>query len=393
MLFYCTSFIYIFLLFNREFVPFIDLRYLNFLFFSVLILNKLIYLAKYKSLTITGTKSSIHVFVFLILLVFASNIGWLGNPYKPDSSVLLSVIVLYVYNILAVFVFSLYWQRYNEKVFRYFFLISGFVLFLSLVMQFVGFESLPFQGQVKSGMEEEEAVFGLRYGGYAQDQNYATIGMVIWIFTTIIFFKKSLFRHIVLAAGILGILLSFSKTIILIVLILIFYFIAKYFRFHQVYVLSLMTVGSLLFVSIFDLLMSLPTISTRFRMWKLALLEFLGSPIFGNGISSVRSNFLFRGGWYVQPHNSFIAILVDHGIFGLGFYVTLIFFAFKTESLLYKYLLVVFIVFSFTQELFVFQYPYFVIGVLPMIINFLNGNMNFVELKIKKEGEGIFSGQ
>lgn len=391
MLFYIAAFIYIFLLFNREFVPFIDLRYVNFLFFIVLILNKLIYLIKYKSLTITGKKSSIWLFFFLVILVFASNIGWFGNPYKPDSPVLKSVIVLYLYNILAIVVFSLYWQRYNIQLFKYFFLVSGFVLFLSLVMQFVGFESLPFQGQVKSGMEEEEAVFGLRYGGYAQDQNYATIGMVIWIFTIFLFFKKSLFRLLVLAAGILGILLSFSKTIILIVFLLLFYFIAKYFRLHLVYVLTLMIVGGLLFVSIFDLLMSLPTISTRFLMWKSALLEFSGSPIFGNGISSVRSNFLYRGGWYVQPHNSFIAILVDHGLLGFGFYVTLIAFAFKTESLLYKYLLVVFVVFSFTQELFVFQYPYFVLGVLPMIINFLNGKLNFVELKIKKESESIFS--
>lgn len=361
------------------------------MFFIILILNKLIYLIKYKSLTITGTKSSIWVFVLLVLLVFASNIGWLRNPYNPDSSVMVSVIVLYLYNILAVVIFSLYWQRYDARLFKYFFLISGAVLFLSLVMQFIGFESLPFQGQVKSGMEEEEAVFGLRYGGYAQDQNYATIGMVIWIFTVFLFFKKSLFRLLVLAAGILGILLSFSKTIILIVFLLIFYYLAKYLRLHQVYVLTLMVVGSVLFVSIFDLLMSLPTISTRFLMWKSALLEFSGSPIFGNGVSSVRSNFLYRGGWYVQPHNSFIAILVDQGLLGFGFYVTLIVFAFRTESLLYKYLLVVFVVFSFTQELFVFQYPYFVIGILPMIINFLNGKMNFVELKIKKERESIFS--
>lgn len=391
MLFYIAAFIYIFLLFNREFVPFIDLRYVNFLFFIILILNKLIYLIKYKTLTITGTKSSFWVFFFIVLLVFASNIGWLGNPYNPDSSVLTAVIVLYVYNILAVVVFSLYWQRYDVQLFKYFFLISGFVLFLSLVMQFVGFESLPFQGQVKSGMEEEEAVFGLRYGGYAQDQNYATIGMVIWIFALFLFFKKSLFRIVLLGAGILGILLSFSKTIILIVFLLFFYFIAKYFKLHLIYVLTLMIVGGVLFVSIFDLLMSLPTVSTRFSMWRSALLEFSGSPIIGNGISSVRSNFLYRGGWYVQPHNSFIAILVDHGVLGFGFYVALIILAFRTESLLYKYLLVVFVVFSFTQELFVFQYPYFVIGILPMIINFLNGKMNFVELKIKKESESIFS--
>jgi O-antigen ligase len=391
MLFNIAAFIYIFLLFNREFVPFVDLRYINFVFLIILILNKLIYLLKYKSLTIVGTKSSIWAFVALVVLVLGSNIGWFANPYSPDTSVMISVIVLYLYNILAIVVFSLYWRRYNLQLFKYFFLVSGLVLFLSLVMQFIGMESLPFQGQIKSGMEEEEAVFGLRYGGYAQDQNYATIGMVIWVFTVFLFFKKSIFRFLVLAAAVLGILLSFSKTIILIVFILVFYFIAKYFRLHLVYVLTMMVVGGLLFVSIFDLLMSLPTISTRVFMWKSAILEFAQSPIFGNGISSVRSNFLYRGGWYVQPHNSFVAILVDHGLLGLTLYITLIIFAFKTESLFYKYLLVVFVVFSFTQELFVFQYPYFLLGILPMIINCLNGKQNFVELRIKKKDESVFS--
>lgn len=392
MLFYLAAFIYIFLLFNREFVPLIDLRYLNFSFFIILLLNKFFYFLKNKYITIIGDKYTVIIFTCLVILLFVSNVNWLTNPYEPDIEVLLSTIVLYSYNILAIIVFALYWQRFNIKVFKFYFLFGGFILFLSLLLQFLGIESLPFEGEIRSGKVEEEAfIFGMRYGGYAEDQNYATIGMVIWIFTGFKFFSKSIIKYVILAFGVLGILLSFSKTIIAVIIILLFYYVSKNVKIQFIYIITLLAFIFTVFGLVFDFLMSLPTIYLRVSMWKAAFYGFLDSPIFGNGISSVRSNFLYRGGWYVQPHNSFLAILVDHGILGFIFFLLLIIRSFNTRDVFYKYLLIVFLAFSCTYELFVFQYPYFIIGILPMILNHNLGDSNYVNFKLNTQNESFFS--
>ncbi len=391
MLFYVASFIYIFLLFNREFVPFVDLRYINFILFLFLILNKLIFFIKNKFIHVVGQRKDIVLFFILMFLVFLSNLSWMFNPFEAKQDIFLSSVILYLYNFIAVIVFALYWERIDQKWIKYFFLISGFILWSSLVLQFLGFEQLPFQGEIKGGMEEEESVLGVRFGGYAQDQNYATFGMVIWGMMSMIFFKNML-KQIVVFLAATGIIISFSKTIILVLIFLFFYYLFSKVKLHFVYVAAIILSVSILMVSIFDVLMSLSTVYNRFLMWRAAFEGFIENPILGSGITSVRSNYLYRGGWYVQPHNSYIALLFDNGIISFVLYLVILVRSFRIENRLYRYLIMIFIAFSFSQELFVFQYPYSILGVIPIILNCCYYQIKLTRLEIREKQEDYIPG-
>ncbi|MFC3415222.1 O-antigen ligase family protein [Algoriphagus hitonicola] len=308
------------------------------------------------------------------------------NPFDVRQDIFISSVILYLYNFIAVIVFALYWERIDQKWIKYFFLVGGFILWSSLVLQFLGFEQLPFQGEVKSGMEEEESVLGIRFGGYAQDQNYATFGMVIWGVMSLIFFKNMI-RYVVLFLATTGVIISFSKTVILVVIFLIFYYLFSRFKLQFVYVAAIILTVSILLVSIFDVLMSFSTVYNRFLMWRAAYEGFIENPILGSGITSVRSNYLFRGGWYVQPHNSYIALLFDNGIISFILYLVILVRSFRIESSLFHYLIMIFIAFSFSQELFVFQYPYSILGVIPIILNCCYYEINLSRLEIREKQE------
>ena len=337
--------------------------------FFYLILYKVFVLSVNRRLLLFANKKTINMLLLFISLIIISNIMWFFNPYKPNEQILINIIVLYIYNLLAIIVFTLYWRNIDLKIFGYFFLISGFVLFLSLIAQFVGFEDLPFGGDIRHGMEEKLSLFGVRYGGYAEDQNYATFGMIIWYFTVSIFFKNRIFKYLVLLFAIFGIFLSFSKTIIISGLFIYSLFLAKRLHVLKIYLFFMFF---LLFITgylLFEIMETLSTMSTRFLMWKVAFEDFLNSPIIGHGISSVRSNFQHQGYWYVQPHNSFVAMLHDFGIIVLFLYI-LFFKKLKNfiEDERYLYILGIFFFLSFTQELFVFQYPYFILAIFPIIL-------------------------
>ncbi|WP_297337038.1 O-antigen ligase family protein [Algoriphagus sp.] len=313
------------------------------------------------------------------------------NPFEAKQDIFLSSVILYLYNFIAVIVFALYWERIDQKWIKYFFLISGFILWSSLVLQFLGFEQLPFQGEIKGGMEEEESVLGVRFGGYAQDQNYATFGMVIWGMMSMIFFKNML-KQIVVFLAATGIIISFSKTIILVLIFLFFYYLFSKVKLHFVYVAAIILSVSILMVSIFDVLMSLSTVYNRFLMWRAAFEGFIENPILGSGITSVRSNYLYRGGWYVQPHNSYIALLFDNGIISFVLYLVILVRSFRIENRLYRYLIMIFIAFSFSQELFVFQYPYSILGVIPIILNCCYYQIKLTRLEIREKQEDYIPG-
>jgi len=103
-------------------------------------------------------------------------------------------------------------------------------------------------------------------------------------------------------------------------------------------------------------------------MWRTAFNSILDNPILGSGITSVRSNFLYHGGWYIQPHNSYLAIFADSGFFAFILFIIFLKLTFKIPNFYYNYLVGILIFFLFTYELFVCQYPYFVLGILPILI-------------------------
>jgi O-antigen ligase len=359
--------IYVFLVFNRVFVPFIDLRMVASPIFFILIIIKFLQFMQTKKLVFFGTKKLVFLLSLFILIIAISNIKWYFNPYPPNTEVLSHIIILYTYNLFAILVFSLYWNKINIKLLINIFILSGLVLFLSIFFQYLGVH-LPLAGKLKSAIEDNFSFIGERFGGYAQDQNYATFSMVIWMLGSSIFLKNKFLIYIIYILSVIGILLSFSKTIIISIIIISSIFIAKKLKLLIPYILLIILFIIFTGYYIFEFMTELSTMSIRFRMWQVAFESFLNNPLLGSGISSVRSNFLYQGNWYIQPHNSFIAILADSGIFAFALYLLFFIKALTVENKIYVFLVWLLFIFSFTYELFVLQYPYFVLGILPILV-------------------------
>ncbi|MGA1941042.1 O-antigen ligase family protein [Arcobacter sp. YIC-310] len=360
--------LYIFLLFNREFVPFIDLRFLILPIFAYLLIFKFINILFTRNIVIYGTKKNIIYYMLFIFIVFLSNSKWYFNPYSPNEDILINVILLYIYNFLAVTIFALYWKKINLKVIGIVVFVSGLILFLSMILQYIGVQELPFARNVRELEEFELSIIGTRIGGYAEDPNYATFSMMLWFVITFILFKNRFLVLFVFLLSFVGVILSFSKTIILASFIILSFFIAKKLKLLIPYTILFISLIAFSAYYIYEIFMTLSTMSTRFKMWEIAFYSFLNNPILGSGVTSVRSNFLFSGNWYVQPHNSFIAILADSGLFAFILFLCFFIKAFSLENKIYIFLVWLLFIFSFSQELFIFQYPYFVLGVLPIIV-------------------------
>jgi O-antigen ligase len=368
MLLKISTSLYIFLLFNREFVPLIDLRFIILPIFLLLFLYKLIVVLKYKSIVSFGSKKYILYFATFIFIIFLTNIKWLFNYFEPRYEIFTNVIILYIYNFLAISIFALYWKRLDLKLIKIVFFISGVVLLSSIIAQYLGIENLPLSGTIRQMKKFEISVVGTRLGGYAEDPNYASFSMMIWFLVSLILYSSRLVIILVFFMAFVGIIFSFSKTIILALFIVLSFFIAKRIKLLIPYTILFFTVMISSILYLYELFETLSTMSIRFRMWDAAMKLFLESPIIGSGITSVRSNFYYVEGWYVQPHSSYFTLLADNGIFAFILYVLFIFLAFNLKDNRYKLLVGLLFFFSATYELFVFQYPYFVLGILPILV-------------------------
>lgn len=382
MLFNISIFLYIFLLFNREFVPFIDLRLVILPLFLLLILQKIYTLSMKKTIVVFGKRKYITLFILFISIIAISNIKWLFNPYFPNEDVRTNIMILYMYNFTAIMVFSLYWNKLNLEIFSKIILFSGFILFLSMIAQVAGIDDLPFAGQVRGSTDDELSLFGFRVGGYAEDQNYATFSMIIWFLVGSIFIKNKTLVSLLFILSFIGILLSFSKTIILATFIILSFIVAKKLKLLVPYVLFSTVFVGFAAIYLFEVMQSLSTMSIRFKMWEVAFESFINNFLFGSGTSSVRSNFLYQGFWYVQPHNSFVALSHDSGIFAVSIYIFIFLMLFKLENIYYKVMLWMLLFLSLTQELFVFQYPYFVLGILPILMLIKQNNIYLTKIRI-----------
>ena len=368
MLVQISTALYIFLLFNREFAPLIDLRFLILPIFMYLLMSKFIVILFTKNIIIYGTKKNIIFYLLFVIIVLLSNIKWYFNPYLPNEDIFLNVILLYIYNFLAITIFSLYWEKIDLRVIGIVIVVSGFILLLSMILQYIGVQELPFARNVRELREFELSIIGTRIGGYAEDPNYATFSMILWLVMTFILFKNRFLIIVVFLSSLVGVVLSFSKTIILASFIILSFFIAKKLKLLIPY--TILFISLIVFTSyyIYEIFMTLSTMSTRFKMWEIAFYSFLDNPLLGSGVTSVRSNFSFSGNWYVQPHNSFIAILADSGIFAFTLYLLFFIKVLTVENKIYVFLVWLLFIFSFSQELFIFQYPYFVLGILPILV-------------------------
>jgi hypothetical protein len=315
-------------------------------------------------------------------LILTTNLNWFFNPYPPRYDVLVNAYVLYVYNIVSMLAFALFWNKIRDDQFRFYFLISGLILFLSMLLQFLGLETLPFAGDVRHGHEEELSFFGVRYGGYAEDQNYATFGMVIWCIMVFSFYENKFLKVSVFLMAVLGVMISFSKTILIASFLILSFVIAKKLKVFFWFKLGL-TILALISVNlVYESLGALGTMSTRFMMWDVALRSSLEGFLLGAGNTSVRCNFEYQGYWHVQCHNSFVAMLHDNGLLVLVMYSFFIWKQYRAGCSYYKVLLGFLLILSFTQELFVFQYPYAILVLVPIMYGVRDRRLHLTKMVI-----------
>lgn len=208
----------IFNLVNKDFLPFkIDIRYIVLMCGMLLLIRRLTvnnFSQKLKN------KNIFYLTVFLYILFFCSNIFWFLQPVADiNIPIFINLIVLYIYNFVNISVIFLYEEYIEPYYITKCFVFACFVLFISIVWVYFGYE-LIFIDKFNNGIYEGENfqnAFGSNYrlSGYGVDPNYVTLWMVVLIVLVMKYNKNFIVKALLVIMAIITILLSFSKTIIL----------------------------------------------------------------------------------------------------------------------------------------------------------------------------------
>lgn len=362
---------------NRECSPFgLDFRIPCFLLGGILLfLGSVDVICKKKKLSITVIDAYIIVFFILALL---SNLMWFFNGLSIHKGAFVVIFVSYVFNLFAYLVFRLYQEYITLKKFNLAILFSTLVLLFSIIMAFYGVDISTYLMSGCKGFVEDLApnfIGGIyRYGGYAEDPNYASL-FFVFAFATYIYCKKmeqKRYNIIYITLFIFGFLLSASKTTLIAIVPAIFLMLlksSKLTQFIKIIWMPIVILVPIIFIaSQFDFFPSVASMTQRFKMWNLALDIWKQSPIIGNGLTAFRSYAETASWWYVQCHSTIFQMLSETG------FVSLILFGIiLTKSLLkeHKYLTfmtTLFSIYMITTETAYHVYFIFVLAILPIIV-------------------------
>ncbi|WP_462169295.1 O-antigen ligase family protein [Pseudoalteromonas lipolytica] len=359
-------FIFVFSIYNRTFSILGDIRYIVIVFMLINAFSMVLERIK-KSFW----KVHSYFFFFLVLFIFIlilDKISWLLSGLPKNDDVYQDVIILYSYHFLASLVIIINKNALSKKI------IFNSVIFSSLFLSFSCFYQvfigvLPFVSDNASGeaFKDSLSILGVRPAGYAHDPNYTSLLMV---FTLYILFQKgrSFLTYLFFSLSIATLLVSGSKTVLLILIVLIIRYIfarLKWTLFFNIFSIVFCLFG---LAAIFSLFEQLSTFSQRLVMWKIALEQFITTPFLGAGITGVRSALSLEMR-YVQPHNGWLALLVDHGVILGGVIIGAIFYmALTMKDRATRYLLTVYIFLSFTNEMWVYPYWILFFIIAPIII-------------------------
>lgn len=382
---YC--FLFILTMFNREFNPFgIDLRYIQ-----VILALILIGISGYEILIKKNTiphinKLIVSIIIFYIYFIIV-NLRWLNNGLTINTSDFINMIILSMSNLLTVLILFLNKKNISYKNIIVFIIISGVILLISMVLIWIGIPMASIMGGDYSGIYpgvENLNFFGQegRIAGYAQDPNYASMFMVILALTAFYYIDNNKIRYSIIGAGVFGYLLAASKTvgiafIFISMMILILKInkkcLAKYYNIifsSLVVIISILPYIIIKVMLLFGYSFNMETMSTRMVMWINAINLFESNPIFGNGITSVRSSFAEQlNGWYVHCHSTIFQFMSEMGIIGLIMFVIIMILVLNKCNEYGKYICSIFLIFCVTSELLHLTLFAFIIGILPLIMN------------------------
>ncbi len=394
-------FLFIFTMFNREFVPFgIDLRYIMLLvamilmfYFTIMHYKKFYQMLKnrqwmtIKENTINYLSETKYLPLLLGLFyvgMFISTLMWLGNGLSLNTGDFKSSIILNSMNLISIIVFLAFKNKIKVKNVIISIVVAQLVLFISMLLIWKGFHLTEIMGGDYSGLysgPENHNFLGheFRLAGYAQDPNYTSFFMVISGLTVLTFVKNKIIKYGVLGTSLFGFLLSASRTVTLGVISGIFFVLLwnilkkKYPKLVNLYIIICISIFSVIpyvmikLSHIIAIKTNLVSMSNRFIMWENAAMLFEKSPIIGNGLTSFRSFYEMNGGWYVQSHSTIFQLMSEQGVLGLILFVLIFIFLMREEGNYKQYLCFVFLVFSLTSELVYLSIFPFVVCLLPII--------------------------
>ncbi len=358
--------ILVFSIYNRTFSLGFDIRFIVFpIFISSLILAVLV---KVKFGDWIVPTRAILLTSLLALIVIQDQIAWQLSALDKNTNVYKNVIILYVYNFLIAIYFLLNKKYLNDKILINSVLLSSFFLSFSCLYQAIT-GNLPFVSIGSSGeaFEDKLSLLGVRPSGYAHDPNYTSLLMVFSIYI-IVNIKKTIINRALLLVCLLTLFASGSKTVLLIsalLLVRLMFIKLKIKVIFNIGFIAFIFFGAVIAFSLFE---QLSTFSQRLVMWRLALDGFYERPVLGYGITGVRS-LLELSMRYVQPHNGWLAILVDHGVVLFTVIISgFTYMLFNTKKRANRYLIIIFCFLSISNEMWV--YPYWILFlVVPFVYN------------------------
>jgi glycosyltransferase involved in cell wall biosynthesis len=367
-------FLFIFNLFNREFVPYFDLRFIVMGLGLLLLTDRLMSIIRYKKEKMKVPLKSVLLFIILFYaLQQISNIGWLYSGLRIRQSVFASMNILFFYNLLTITNIFLYSDEVDTSIIFRYINISALFLFISMILVFLKIDiHWIFGRKVVSFVTDSGGLFGIRIGGYAEDANYASLCMFFWGISALRFGTNNVTKVVTIILCAIGYILSLSKTLILVIPIGITLLLIKSEKIQQILVklfVVLIIPVQYAIVAFTNYTPGSYTMRVRFLMWRQAVKLFHENIILGSGISAFRSYFKMNGFWYVQSHSTFMTLLTENGIITTIIFVIVMFkLITKVKDKYYRIIMVSFIILCATSELLHFTYIVFVIAIIPMMI-------------------------
>lgn len=313
--------------------------------------------------------------VAFLLFSILSSVSWIWNGLEMNVEAFAVVAFASAYHLLVYIVAHLNRHLFQWRYISMIILASGLILGVSIVISYLGIDLRQIGSAYPGGYVDKLAsslIGEIRYGGYAQDPNYASLFMVVTGAVAVHCFarsKKWLYLTI-LPLAVFCLLLSASKTILAmlpIALVIILIKNRKATTWLRYLLLSGVIVGSLIAAFANVRIGDVQTLNTRFSLWHAAVDNSPASPLIGNGLTAARSA-AAETKWYVQPHSSTIQIAVDMGIIGL----TLIFLILR-RNLFSTHKLTIFITLIFLAHFALHETIYqayfiFILGLLPLFL-------------------------
>lgn len=358
--YYIILFLFVFLTFNREFMPFgIDFRFLILPIISFLTIVKIVF-GKFKFNRMQYLISFFFGYLFIITMF-----SYFRHDFI-DRNIQLNTLLLFLYNYILIIFFTVYNEYFETKIMEKYIIISFLVLIISMFLP-LAINILPFSNQ--TGIVSNPRTFNfygysLRLAGYAQDPNYASLSIVITIFFLLASNTDKKMKAMITFLGIISFGFSASKTVAIGAFFsLLLYFadlkllknitvnkiVLRRFIYNFLAILIVVTPIILVWFNLTEYLFgNLSTMSQRYHMWKSSI-ELFQANIFGSGITAARSYFSLVSR-NVQVHSTIFQLLADGGVLSILLYILLFSKILTSTNVIAFTVGIVFMLFSLTYE-------------------------------------------